>query len=607
MHWSKPAVPAVLCLSLSSLLNAQEAHKQEPIVVTATRTAQTADAALAPVTVITREDIDNNPGAEVADLLRLHSGIEIARDGGPGQRTSIFMRGTESNHTLVMLDGVKINPGTTGGAAIQNIDTALIERIEVVRGPRSTLYGSEAIGGVINIITRGAPDQKGTRYQAGLHGGSNGTHGASFGAHHRADPNRAAGLSLAYDASDGIPTRVGSNTDRGYDLGSLHAWASQRIGATEVRVSHWQATGTTEYLLDVFDPVTYALTGFEPINQDFTNRVSEVKLESLLGESWVSTLRVNRTVDDLDQNQSPDFARTTRDALDWQNDVQLGERQLLTVGAYLAQEDTRALSYGSAFDEKTDIRAAYLQDDLHLGRHRLLVGARHTDHEGFGSHTDWNLEYGYDLNERMRLLAAAATGFRAPDATDRFGYGGNPNLNPETSRNLELGLRYRPGRTQNVQLSAYENEIDDLIDWDPVAGMQNVDRARIRGVEALYTYAGESLRIEAALGWQDPRNLTENTQLWRRAKETARLSIDLNLGSYRLGADAVYAGKRFDFGDVPLDAYTLLNLRASTELGRGLTLAARVENATDEDYELAAGYNTLGRSYYAELRYAFGD
>lgn len=573
----------------------QQAGGQQPIVVTATRTAQTADATLAPVVIVDRADIERQPGAGVAELLRGAPGVTISRNGGPGQQTSIFIRGAESNHTLVMIDGVKINPGTIGTAAVQNIDPSTIERIELVKGPRSTLYGSDAIGGVINIITRRS-EEDGTHYTASLGGGSFGTGSASVSGFHR-EGDKAAGLTLAAHTSDGIVPREGADAERGYDRLSVNAYGSKRLGDTQVRLSHFQAQGNTEYL------------GFslEPLDQDYENRVTALRFETPLSETWVSTLRLSRMVDDIEQNQSSDFLKTTRDVLDWQHDLQLGAGQLLSTGLYLAHEDAAASVFGSGFDQTTDTRAVFVQDDLQAGDHHVLLGARYTDHDAFGSKTTWDAEYGYRVSEALRLTASAATAFRAPDATDRFGFGGNPDLRPESARNLELGLRWRPTVRHRVTLSAFDNRIDDMIAWDSAAArLRNIDAARIRGLEAAYSYAVQRWGAELSAVWQNPQDRSDGSQLLRRAKRSATLSAHRLLGAYMLSGEAIYTDKRPDVGGVTLDAYTLVNLSLERRLGKHASLAARVENATDADYRLADGYNTPGRAWYAELHYRFG-
>ncbi len=574
---------------------AATAAAQQPIVVTATRTAQTADAALAPVIVITREQIERQPGAGVAELLRGEAGVQISRNGGPGQQTSIFLRGAESNHTLVMLDGVKLNPGTIGTAAIQNIDPSTIERIEVVKGPRSTLYGSDAIGGVINIITR-RRHEEGTHYAASLSGGSQATRGASLSGFHR-EADKSAGLTLSAHASDGIPPRASSSEDRGYDRLSINAYGSKRMGESDLRISHFQAQGTTDYL------------GFslEPLSQDYSNRVTALQVETPLSDAWASKLRVSRMVDDIAQNQSADFLKTTRDVLDWQHDLQLDAGQLLSAGIYLAHEAAAASVFGSGFDASTDVRALFVQDDLQRGAHRLVAGARYTDHSAFGDRTTWDLEYGFNATGTLRLTAAAQTGFRAPDATDRFGFGGDPNLRPETSRNAELGLRWQPTPGQRFTLDAFDNRIDDLIEYDYASSrLRNIASARIRGVEAAYAYDAQQWGADLGAVWQNPEDGSDGSQLLRRAKRTASLGAHARAGAYTLTGKVLYNGPRPDVGGVTLAAYTLVNLSLERRLGKHATLAARIENVTDADYRLADGYNTPGRAWFAELHYRFG-
>jgi vitamin B12 transporter len=576
------------CLSSPSIIAAEQAP---PVIVSATRTAQIADETLAPVIVITRAEIERSQAVDVADLLRFHAGLDIGRNGGPGQPASLFLRGTESNHTLVLIDGVRMNPGTIGGAAINNLNPALIERIEIVKGPRSALYGSDAIGGVINIITRRAP--AGTRYQAAAGAGSFAARELSGGASHRAGERRF-GIEIGARDTDGYAARTDSDIESAHDNTSVNAYAGARLGAVDAELSHYQAGGNTEYL-DFF---------LAPLDQDFENAVTALKLRAEPMAGWSNLLQLSRATDEIDQSQGDDYAHTERTTVDWQNDIQFNGEQLLTAGLMLSREDVGALSFGSLFDESTDVNALYLQDAIERGAHRWLIAARHTDHESFGGHTTWDVEYGYRLSDATRMTAAAGTAFRAPDGTDRFGFGGNPDLDPEKARNLELGLRHRLSPRQSVNVSAFRNDIDDLIEFDfNTSQMINIGEATIRGVEAGYAFAGEQwqARIEAIA--QDPESESTGDPLPRRARHSLTSSVSRELGRYQLGADLLLTGERkdSDFSDVTLGGYGLLNLTAAVRLHPDWTLRGRVENLFDKEYAIADGYHTTERSFFVQL------
>jgi vitamin B12 transporter len=585
---TRPLAAALLLVSGTALA--------DPIVVTATRTAQIADKSLAPVIVIDRDQIVQSQAEDVAELLRYHAGLDIARNGGPGQPTSLFLRGTESNHVLVMVDGVRINPGTIGGAALQNIDPDLVERIEVVKGPRSALYGSEAVGGVINIITRRAAAGLQTDAYAGA--GRYDTYKAGAGLHTGGDDYRA-GIDLAYTDSAGFPARTASDIASGYDNRSINLYAGKRFGIIDAEISHWQAGGRSDYL------------GFTlaPLSEDFSNRVTALKLRAAPTDNWNTALRLSRAVDDIDQNDSDDFAHTHRDALDWQNDIQLDAHQLLTAGLYGDRDHAASSASGSGFDQTVRTRAVYLQDDLNIGRHRVLLAARQSHHDAFGGHLTWDAEYGYRLDNHTRLSAAVGTAFRAPDATDRFGFGGDPNLKPETSRNVELGLHHRFDPHQSLAVSLFDNRIRNLIEFDlATSRLVNVGRARIRGVEFTYDFNARpwGARIEAIA--QNPKDEISGEPLARRAKRTLTASLYRDNGSCRVGLDWLATSRRKDsaFSTVYDAGYGLLNLTASKRLSPTWSLLGRVENLAGQHYTLADGYNTAGRSLYVEVRYGSG-
>lgn len=587
----------------AGLVPTAQAADAAPVVISATRTAQIADAALAPVIVIGRDTIERSNAVDVADLLRFHAGIDIGRNGGPGQSTSVFIRGTESNHTLVMIDGVKINPGTVGGAALHNLAPEIVERIEIVKGPRSTLYGSEAIGGVINIITRRASDD--TQGRFGFGAGSYDTRTLNVGVHHGRDGTRI-GFDAHRYSTDGYALRPDVEFASGHDKTTFNGYVGDRAGPLDWELSHWQATGNTEYL-------SFFLS---PLDLDFTNSTTALTLKGAPHALWNSTLRVSQVVDETVQNQSDDFSETRRYQFDWQNDVQIDARQLLTTGLWYSQEDTSASVFGSGFDEQTDVAALYAQDDIRFGDHRLLLAARHTRHESFGGHTSWDVEYGYRVTARTRITAAVGTAFRAPDATDRYGFGGNPDLEPETARNVELGVRHALGARQTLALNAFDNRIDDLIEFadpdgflGPTPGrMENVEQARIRGVELGYTLDLRpfALRVEGIV--QDPENETTGEPLPRRAQRSLTGSFDYDVGAYRFGIDFIAQSRRKDsaFSTAYNAGYGLVNLSAQWRLAQGWSLSGRVENLFDKEYELADGFNTTGRSVMIEARYRPG-
>jgi vitamin B12 transporter len=320
-------------------------------------------------------------------------------------------------------------------------------------------------------------------------------------------------------------------------------------------------------------------------------------------------------VDDLEQNQSADFLDTKRNTIDWQNDFALSEAQTLTAGILWQDEEADAESFGAPYGADTTTSQLYVQDQASIGAHRLLLGAAYTDHETFGGHATWNAEYGFAFGEGGLVTVAAGTAFRAPDATDLYGFGGNPQLDPEESQSFEASWRQAIGARQAVSLAAFRNDIDGLIEFvvtDPVTfdgENRNVARARIEGIEAAWHYEGDLWGARAAATLQDPRDRTTGDRLLRRARENYTAAVARRFGDgHELAVDLLYAGERRDFGfpaPIVLPAYWLANLSAKVALGERFTLVARAENLFNEDYELASGFNTMGRSFFGALRYEF--
>ena len=405
-----PDAAVASCVVLvSGALRAQAADEDgaslSEIIVTATRVRQPADKALEPVVVIDRVALENSLAVDVGDLLRFHAGIDIGRSGGPGQPLSIFIRGANSDQSIVMIDGVRINSGTQTLAPLMNLAPELFDRIEVVKGPRSTIYGTDAIGGVVNLLTRSNPTS-GAGVMLGY-----GRYGTGEFA---VDGNYAAGgtsaeAALSGQQSAGFPTYAADWQDRAYKNLSGTAAVTTHVGGLELGARYYQATGNTQYANANYNADFTAFESFTSLDEDFSNRLLAVHAAGDLTDIWHTRLTLSQVVDDLRQQQIDpyafdpvgDFDYTSRDTLDWQNDVKIESaalKQTLTFGAIVYKEQTNSLSFGTAYAIETHAQTYYLQDQLESGKNRLLLAGGVAHYSAFGDHATWNAEYGYAVD-----------------------------------------------------------------------------------------------------------------------------------------------------------------------------------------------------------------
>lgn len=577
--------------------------KIEKIVVSATRTPQALEDTLAPTILIDREDIERSQAIDIADLLRFHAGIDIARNGGPGSVTSIFTRGTESDQTLILVDGIRINEGSLGSGAIQNIDPDLIERIEIVKGPRSVLYGSDAIGGVINIITRRATEA-GNNFSANIGYGGLNTKSGSFNLSHYSN-NFRAGINVGFSNTDGFSPRTIIDNDRGNENRSVNAYIGFNTGKLDLEFGVWNSETTTGFL----DGASFArISPLTALSQDQTNNIFSVKANYQVNENVSSTITLSTGTDDIEQNESTDFTEIDQLGLDWQNDIVVDENQLITVGLALTRQDFQSRFRASLTEQQIDNNAIYVQDNIQLENHDIVLGLRHTDNNGFGEETTWSIDYGFHLTESTQLIANVGTAFRTPGA---FDLSSNPSLDPETSRNIEIGIRYSPSRNQSFRASAFKNEIDNLITFDPnrpttaspFGSSNNIQQATIEGLELGYNFNVNSFNTSIEAIIQNPVNDTTGDVLLRRAKRSVTAQIDYTENKLYLGASILLSSQRNDIGNTENAGYFLLNLLSAYDISPKWTVRARLENALDKQYELANGFNTTDRTFFFELGY----
>ena len=611
-----------LLLAMSAALPPALAEQTEPavvtelapVVVTATRTAETVDATLAPVSVVTREEIERTQAQSTADLLRGLPGVVLSNSGGPGRVTELYLRGANPNQVLFLVDGVKVGSATTGQTEFQHLPVDQIERFELVRGPRSSLYGSEAAGGVVQIFTRrgGGPltafgsVTAGSFETAGIAGGlrgggERGRFSLSGNFDQTAGFNACAGRGAPYfdgcgtdePDADGY-TNTGVSASAGYDFAD---WASVDVSVLRVESD----------------------TEFDGAFQNEARNLQQVASATALLRPlafWDLRLTAGRSWDEQRNYKDDAFAsrfETRRDSLGLQNDFAIGADHLVTVGVdYLNDEVSASVAYAAQSRENIGVFGAY---QGWFGPAAVKASLRHDDNEQFGSHVTGDLVLGYDLRADLRVTAAYGTAFTAPTFNDlyypgdAFFAGGNPDLDPEQSRSAELGLI---GRLAEMDWSLYlfQTDIDDLITLvPPTFAAENIDEARIRGAEATLAARVLNTDVRAYLTLLDPRNEAagpdDGKLLPRRPEQTFRLDLDRRFGAVGAGATLFAAGRRFDdpANRVRLDGYTLLDLRASYAFSDALSVQARIENVFDTEYETVAYYNQPGRGLYLTLRY----
>lgn len=588
------AISLALAFTVTTAAGAEEAPARldDLLVTTPTRTATSVDEALSTITVMTRDDIERSQANRLSEVLRFVPGLDMVRSGGPGQLTSLFMRGSESNHTLVLVDGVRMNPATIGVAAVQNLPASMIERIEVVTGPRSSLYGTDAIGGVINVITRRGAS--GGEFSARAGGDNEEQLAASVGF-----ANEAWSLTAGIDTqrAGGIPTRSFTTDDRGYDNDSASVAVTRDLTNGSVSLRHWQAEGNAEYA-DFFGT---------PVSQDFENAVTALEWQQQLRPGWDSTLIVSRIVDNIEQQDSPDFIESTRTTVDLQNTIRLGDAHTLVAGVFAFREEAESLSFGLPFDEDTDLTAVFVQDQYRAGNIDAIVSLRLTDHDAFGSEWTWNGSVGLDVTPTLTLQAGGGRAFRAPDATDRFGFGGTPDLEAEISEQWQARGIWRPAEDWRFTLEYFFNDIEELIDFDLATfTSQNIARAEIRGGELRGEWQRDGWRVAMSFVVQSVENAETGERLRRRPERSATLDAAREFGDLDVSLTVRADGDRTDFGfpsDVSLPGYVLVNAGLRYRLTDNWQLSAGVENLLDADYEPAADFRAQDRRGSIGLRY----
>jgi vitamin B12 transporter len=618
----KYQILAAFFCALSPLAHAATDANLDEIVVTATRIEQTLKQTLSSTSVITQEDIKNSQATDVPTILRTIAGVEISQSGGIGKTTSLFLRGSNDKQVLVLLDGVRINSATAGTTSIEHLMLNQVERIEVVRGNVSSLYGSEAIGGVVQIFTKRGQGKPATNASAGV--GSHGTRSMAAGYNSAVD-DTSFNLQISRFLSEGYSTinpaiASSANPDNdGYNNTSISANIKHAFTAEHsLTASVFNSQGRSQFDSSYETPTTI---------HDSDVQVSKLSLTSdnRINASWQSKLLLAQGVDSTQSftdglPATPgSLYKTTGKQLNWQNTLFLDQGKQFLFGAeYLDQQVNTDLQPKFARDERK-VKSLFSGYTGTYGKQQIQLNARHDSFSDFGVANTGLLGYGYNFNEAWRVAASTSTAFKAPTFNDLFypfvdygfgySYQGNPNLQPERSHNNEAGMHYTADN-QRVDVVYFDNRIHDLIAFNnlPALTTINLNEARIDGVEASYSNRYNDTDLKIAITSQNPRDANTGARLLRRAKFFSNVSIIRPAGDWKIGAEWQYSGAREDtdintFSRVKLDSYKLLNLTARYKLNQQMEVSLRADNVFNQNYMLAHGYNTQGRSLFASLNY----
>lgn len=580
---------SVLLLSFINSANAQETTTIENIIVSASKDEQRLEDVISPAIIINESEIVESGFRSLSDLLHSLGGINVSQNGGVGQLTSIFMQGSNSNHVLVLVDGVAINDLATGISAIQNIPISLIEKIEIVKSPRATLYGSNAVGGVVSIFTK----KKSEREDYSVMLGSDQTKEISLSKVVHNDSNHY-GFSATFFDTDGFPTKVGSDLDDPHENRSVNAFIKRDFETLSIEAGFWNSQGETSYK-DFF---------LSSISQDFHNSTMNFTLDHAVSEKWSYSLQAKYNKDFLDQNDSNDFNHSERTGLEWVNRFEVNESNKTLVGVILDDEKFTASNYGVGVNVDFENKAMFIEHLYSKSKHQALIAFRKSNSDFTNDKDAWNLEYGYKINPKLRIMILGGSAYRNPSAFDLYGFGGNTSLVPEKSKKFGLGFSANLSESTELDVRYFDNQIDDLVAFSYVDyRLYNIEEAETKGVDINMTtqFNEWDLKLNATI--QDPQNLTSNSQLLRRPKNSYGMTMRRNIGAVTVNLNIRRDSTRYDFGGLKLEAYTLMNASLRWQINQQLMINASFNNALDEDYVLANGYNTPKRKVFLGFNY----
>lgn len=606
MSISHRFLPNLLTLSILSVFHSAQAAAPIEVandlpvtVVTASRAAEAINIVPGSISVITNDQLHQSAVNELPNLLRQEAALSVVELGGYGQQTSIFTRGTNSNQTLFLLDGMRLNPATSSIANVQFLDTSDISQIEILKGPASVQYGSDAIGGVIQLVS--AKPTKQNLFTT-VEGGNNGLYKALIGADFVQNDAyvQLRGQTLS---TDGSKTTTIAQQDAGYDQAGYSVKGGVDNDQYAVSLEARGNQGTSEY-------VSYDYAS--PVSQDFNNRLLSLAGRYTFAPNLNVNVRLSQFVDNIDQNDSTDFAHSDHKELDTNVRWGLATHQTLLAGLTTRQTAANYVNGFDHYDKTLYTTGYYAQHQYQDSVFSTQAGVRLEDNRQFGTHTTGQLAGRMQVLAGTSFYANIGTAFHAPDANELYStYGGNPDLQPEESVSYEMGVNQNLLSGLDGNLAVYRTEVKNLITYDSAFNLENIDKARLTGAEA-------GLKWKLPTGWftgvnyayvqpiAEGINGTKDSELLRRPRQSFTASAGLQQPAYGFSAELTTKSQAKDYNaNYPIKGYAVGNLHGYWQALPNVRVVANIENFTDRKYPVAlAGDGNFGStlSYYLAAR-----
>jgi len=597
--------------------------KTSDVFVTATRTPISKNNVIADTTTISEEEIERAGSSSLTDLLQRQPGIEIYNSGGQGKVSSLHIRGSESDHVVVLIDGLRVNQATSGLTAFENIPLSQIEKIEIVRGASSSLYGAGAIGGVIQIFTKkgvsgfkpyaaigyGRYDTK--TAQAGIRAGNDST-------------NYAINISsLSTDGFSALKTNNSIFNDKdGYNNLSLSGSINHKFNQdNSIGVNFIKSIGNNKYdkRNDTYFIDRKNKMDTQAISINFNNKITN---------NWQSDLKIGQSIYNYNDFDGTAWApnNSKQNQLSWLNNISLPLGSLLLMYDFNRETINKSLGYDKSERNNSGYMIGYL---LNKGDHNLQLNFRFDDNSAYGKFNTGNIGYGYQVNNQWNISALYGTAFRAPNFMDLYyrdssGSYNNPNLKPEESNNIEASLRYQKD-VDKFSATIFQNKIDNFIQLDSSWIPQNTEKAKFEGLTFNGSTFIDHFQLFGNVTFQSVKNDVTNQKLARRSQQYGNVGLNFYSGQWNMGTEINASGSKNDFCDpdefscpIKIPGYAFVNLVADYKINNDIKLNLRINNLLNKDYALAydgqpgiAGnygsqgfaYQTAGASFFINFRY----